>query len=132
MNYRKVATAMIEYTYADYVDWQNRNQLSYELNKYNKGIPVWRDMNDNTKCAAIEYVYSNRDTIELHSGIVPSWVQATAYFMLYEFALQMIYDGEPELEMFFDDLDFMMDEDTLTDSDVQEQLGISTDFTENF
>lgn len=132
MNYRKVATAMIEYTYGDYIDWKNRNQLSYELNKYNKVIPVWRDMNDNTKCAAIEYVHSNRDAIELHSGIVPSWVQATTYFMLYEFALQMIYDGEPELEMFFDDLDFMIDEDKLTDSDVQEQLGISTDFTENF
>jgi hypothetical protein len=37
-----------------------------------------------------------------------------------------------ELEMFFDDLDFMMEYDTLTDSDVQEQLGISKDFTNNF
>jgi hypothetical protein len=36
------------------------------------------------------------------------------------------------LEIFFDDLDFMMDEETLEDSDVQEILGISPDFTGKF
>ena len=132
MYYRKIATGMIESTYENYKDWRKYNELSYELNKYNSDIPVWRDMSNNTKCAAIEYVYNNRDTIELHSDMVQAWAQATAYFMLYDFAKMMIYNGEPELEIFFDDLDFMIDEDTLTDSDVQEQLGISTDFTENF
>jgi hypothetical protein len=52
--------------------------------------------------------------------------------MLYSFASLMTHDGQPELEMFFDDMDFMMDEDTLEDSDVQEALGISSDFTGKF
>jgi hypothetical protein len=34
--------------------------------------------------------------------------------------------------MFFDDLDFMMDEDALDNEDVQEQLGISPDFGGKF
>jgi hypothetical protein len=132
MYYRNIAQGMIEATYDSYKDWKNHNELSYELNKYNDRIPVWSTMNDNTKCSAIEYVYNNRHTIELHSDMVQSWVQATAYFMMYDFAKIMIYEGEPELEIFFDDLDFMMDEDTLTDPDVREQMGISADFTESF
>lgn len=132
MYYRKIATGMIESTYENYKDWKNNGELKTELNAHNDDIPVWCDMSDNTKCAAIEYVYSNRNTLELHSGSVEAWVQATAYFMLYSFASMMINNGQPELEMFFDDLDFMMDEDILEDSDVQTMLGISPDFTENF
>ena len=43
-----------------------------------------------------------------------------------------VEDFLPYIEIFFDDLDFMMDSDTLTDGDVQEQMGISSDFTEKF
>ena len=50
--------------------------------------------------------------------------------MIFNFASLMGED--PDIEVFFDDLDFMIDIDTLTDSDVQEQLGISKDFTNNF
>jgi len=50
--------------------------------------------------------------------------------MIFDFASLM---GEnPEIEMFFDDLDFMMDSDTLTDENVQEQMGIPSDITEKF
>ncbi len=132
MQYRKIATSIIEATYENYKYWKRDNELSYELNKYNEQIPVWCDMDDNTKCSAIEYVYLNRDTIELHSGLVESWVQATAYFLLYDFVILLSNRGKPELEMFFDDLDFMMDEDVLDDEDVQEQLGISPDFGGKF
>jgi hypothetical protein len=132
MQYRKIATSIIEATYENYKYWKKDNELSYELNKYNEQIPVWCDMDDNIKCAAIEYIFSNRDTIELHSGCVESWVQATAYFLLYDFVILLSNRGKPELEMFFDDLDFMMDEDTLDDEDVQEQLGISPDFGGKF
>jgi hypothetical protein len=52
--------------------------------------------------------------------------------MIYDFAAIMAHDGQPEIEMFFDDMDFMMDEDTLNDEDVQEQLGISPDFGGKF
>ncbi len=121
---------MIEATYENYSQWLEDGVLAEELNKYE--IPVWDEMNDSTKCSAIEYVYLNRDTIELHSGLVESWVQATAYFMIYDFAAIMAHDGQPEIEMFFDDMDFMMDEDTLNDEDVQEQLGISPDFGGKF
>lgn len=132
MYYRKVATGMIESTYENYKDWKNNGELKTELNLYNDDIPVWCEMSDNTKCAAIEYVYNNRETIELHSDCVDAWVQATAYFMLYSFAKMMCHDGEPDLEMFFEDMDFMMDEDILEDGDVQAMMGISPDFTENF
>jgi hypothetical protein len=131
MQSRKIAVGMIEETYDTYRnDWmtQSKGELSYELNKFD--IPVWNNMSDNTKQSCIEYVYNNRDTIELHSGLCASWVQATAYFMIFDFASLM---GEnPEIEMFFDDLDFMMDSDTLTDENVQEQMGIPSDFTEKF
>ena len=132
MYYRKIATGMIESTFECYKDWKNNDELSIELNAHNEFIPVWRDMANDTKCAAIEYVYKNRDTLELHSGIVESWVQATAYFMMYSFATIITGGKKPELEMFFDDLDFMIDEDTLEDSDVQAMLGISPDFTGKF
>ena len=68
-------------------------------------------MDIDSKCAAIEYVYKNRDTLELHSNCVSSMVQATAYFMIYDFVTNIIHSedetGIPEIEMFFDDLDFM-------------------------
>jgi hypothetical protein len=89
-------------------------------------------MDDNTKCAAIEYVYQKRNEIELHSEIVESWVQATAYFMLYDFAKIMVPNDEPELEMFFDDLDFTMEDDILQNRYIQEQMGIGSNFTEGF
>jgi hypothetical protein len=130
MQYRKIATGIIEATYENYVQWREDGILAEELNKYE--IPVWNEMNDSTKCSAIEYVYLNRDAIELHSGLVESWVQATAYFMIYDFVILLSNRGKPELEMFFDDLDFMMDQDILDDEDVQEQLGISPDFGGKF
>ena len=130
MEYRKIATGMIEATYENYVQWREDGVLAEELNKYE--IPVWNEMNDSTKCSAIEYVYLNRDAIELHSGLVESWVQATAYFMIYDFAAIIAHDGNPEIEVFFDDLDFMMDQDTLEDEDVQKYLGISPDFGGKF
>ena len=131
MQSRKIAVGMIEETYDAYRnDWmvQSNGELSYELNKFD--IPVWNNMSDNTKRSCIEYVYNNRDTIELHSGLCSSWTQATAYFMLFNCASVMC--DNPDIEIFFDDLDFMMDSDTLTDGDVQEQMGISLDFTEKF
>jgi hypothetical protein len=131
MQSRKIAVGMIEETYDAYRnDWmtQSNGELSYELNKFD--IPVWNNMSDNTKRSCIEYVYNNRNTIELHSGLCSSWTQATAYFMIFNFASLMC--DNPDIEIFFDDLDFMMDSDTLTDEDVQEQMGISSDFTEKF
>ncbi len=131
MQSRKIAVGMIEETYDAYRnDWmtQSSGELSYELNKFD--IPVWNNMSDNTKRSCIEYVYNNRNTIELHSGLCSSWTQATAYFMIFNFASLMC--DNPDIEIFFDDLDFMMDSDTLTDEDVQEQMGISSDFTEKF
>lgn len=131
MRYRSIAVGMIEDTYETYKNtWSVDGSLYTELNKFD--IPVWNNMNSDTKRAAIEYVYQNRHTIELHSGEVESWVQATAYFMIMNFVSALVYDGEPEIEIFFDDLDFMMDEEDLTDSDVQEQMGIDKDFTNKF
>ena len=129
MQYRTIAVGMIEDTYDTYKNnWSVEGSLYTELNKFD--IPVWNDMSSDTKRAAIEYVYQNRNTIELHSDMVESWVQATAYFMIMNFAV--VFGDDPEIEVFFDDLDFMMDEDVLTDSDVQEQMGISKDFTNKF
>ena len=137
MQCRDIASGMIKQAYDLYkngwVEDVATYNLSEELNRYD--IPVWNDMSDNTKRAAIEYVYKNVDTIELHSDCVESWVQATAYFMLMVFAnfiSPQASQYDIELEMFFDDLDFMMEYDTLTDRDVQKQLGISKDFTNNF
>ena len=134
MQHRKIAEGMIEATYDMYKDWRKDSdeRLSEQLNKYNEAIPVWREMDDNTKCAAIEYVYNKREEIELHSDCVESWVQATAYFMLYQFTSWTICEGEPDLEIFFDDLDFTMDADILNNETVQEQMGICSNFTEGF
>ena len=137
MQCRDIASGMIKQAYDLYkngwVEDVATYNLSEELNRYD--ILVWNDMSNNTKRAAIEYVYKNVDTIELNSNCVESWVQATAYFMLMTFAKLMCPQASEydiELEMFFDDLDFMMEYDTLTDRDVQKQLGISKDFTNNF
>lgn len=133
MNHRAIAVGMIEDTYDAYKNYWLKSdavELMEELNKFD--IPVWNDMKTNIKCSAIEYVYKNRNEIELHSDFVESWVQATAYFMIMNFASMMCMDGQPEIEMFFDDLDFMMDEDILTDIDVQEQMGIGKNFTDKF
>ena len=124
-DYRKIAEGMIEFTYGEYKHWEKGDD-PFDLYDY---LPVWKDMDYNTKCSAIEYVYKNREEIELHSQCVESWVQATAYFMI-DHAMSIIGDIGPEL--FFDDMDFTMDSDILSDSNVQEQMGISTDFTEKF
>lgn len=134
MQCRAIAVGMIEDTYATYKNsWlkelvEDGFLLDDELNKFD--IPVWRDMDTNTKCSAMEYVYNNRYTLELHSGCVDAWVQATAYFMILNFA--SILSEDADIEIFFDDMDFMMSEDILTDTDVQEQLGIDRDFTNKF
>lgn len=131
MQCRTIAVGMIEETYNTYKnEWSVDGSLFSELNKFD--IPVWNNMNSDTKRAAIEYVYQNRNTIELHSGEVESWVQATAYFMIMNFAWLFNPEGEVDIEIFFDDMDFMMDEDVLTDSDVQEQMGIEKNFTNKF
>jgi hypothetical protein len=131
MQCRAIAVGMIEETYSAYKnEWSVDGSLFSELNKFD--IPVWNNMNSDTKRAAIEYVYQNRNTIELHSGEVESWVQATAYFMIMNFAWLFNPNGEVDIEIFFDDMDFMMDEDVLTDSDVQEQMGIEKNFTDKF
>jgi hypothetical protein len=132
MRYRKISTGMIESTYEDYKSTcaNNSEELYDWLNDLD--IPVWSDSDDNFKRAAIEYVYMNRNTIELNSSCVASWVQATAYFMIMKFASNISMNEEPEIEIFFDDMDFMMDEDVLNDSDVQEQMGIAKDFTDPF
>ena len=134
MQYRKIAEGMIEATYDMYKDWRKDSdqRLFEELNHCD--IPVWNNMDDNTKCAAIEYVYNKREEIELHSDCVEAWVQATAYFMLYKFAelISPPWGMGPELEIFFDDLDFTMDSDILNNETVQEQMGICANFTEGF
>lgn len=134
MQYRSIAVGMIEDTYHTYKNsWvkelvEDGFLLDDELNKFD--IPVWNNMNTNTKCSAMEYVYNNRHTLELHSGCVESWVQATAYFMILNFASLISEDAD--IEIFFDDMDFMIDTDDLQDRDVQEQMGIGTDFTNKF
>ena len=134
MQCRAIAVGMIEDTYNTYKNsWlkelvEEGILLDDELNKFD--IPVWNDMNTNTKCSAMEYVYKNRDTIELHSGLCASWVQATAYFMILNFASIMCEN--PDIEVFFEDMDFMLDTETLTDKQVQEEMGICSDFTEKF
>jgi hypothetical protein len=122
MQYRKIATGMIEATYEVFKDWsspeyqteEDEDGLVYELNKHGK-IPVWSSMDTASKCAAIEYVYANRDDIELHSGCVSLMVQAAAFFMIYEFVSLMTFDVSAkqrrniDIEVFFDDLDFMFE-----------------------
>ena len=131
MQCRNIAVGMIEETYEAYKsDWVDSPDISEELNKFD--IPVWNSMSDNNKCSAIEYVYKNRHTIELHSGCVEAWTQATAYFMILNFASMLCHNGTPDIEVFFDDLDFMMDEDTLNDEEVQKLMGIGESFTEKF
>jgi hypothetical protein len=117
MEYRKIATGMIEATYESFKLWKELSykmedgRLEYVLNRHDEDIPVWSKMGTDSKCAAIEYVYKNRDTIELHSGCVSGMVQAAAYFMIYDFVTNIIFSkddsGIPEIEMFFADLDFM-------------------------
>lgn len=121
MEYRKIATGMIEATYESFKEWEyftsllgdladDDDGLDYEFNKHGD-IPIWSLMSTDSKCAAIEYVYKNRDTIELHSECVSNMVQATAYFMLHDFATSLIHSQDnsssPEVAIFFDDLDFM-------------------------
>lgn len=134
MEYRKIATGMIEAVYEMYEDWKEHKQLSANLNKYDKRIPVWCDMNKKTKCAAIEYVYKNRDTIELHSGCVQAWVQATAYFMLYYFAKEMAYSGKVDVDIFFDDMDFCTENSEYSkindDPELKKLMRIKDDFFE--
>jgi hypothetical protein len=120
MEYRKIATGMIEATYEAFNDWsspeyyieEDEDGLGYELNKHGN-IPVWSKMDTASKCAAIEYVYANRDELELHSGCVSSMVQAAAYFMIYDFVSLITFaisdkqKKKIDIGLFFDDLDFM-------------------------
>ena len=53
-------------------------------------------------------------------------------FYVYDFAKMIAPDARPELEMFFDDLDFMIEDDILQNRYVQEQMGIGSNFTEGF
>lgn len=133
MQYKKVAVAMIESTFEEYKSfgdrWEDLTTISEFLNQYD--IPVWRDMSDGHKQNALEYVYHKRHTIELNSDCVSAWVQATAYFMLYRFASLLCVEGKPEMDIFFDDFDFMMEGELLQDDHVQETPGISPEFTKN-
>jgi hypothetical protein len=130
MQYRDIAVGMIEATYHDYKnEWIHSNEiLEEQLDNFD--IPVWNNMSIGTKQSAIEFVYKNRHSLELNSGVTQSWVQATAYFMIMNFAI--VFAMDPQIDIFFDDIDFMMDEDVLNNSNVQEQMGIAEDFTEEF
>jgi hypothetical protein len=127
MNYKNIAVPMLEEVYEYYRDFV-KNDSEYVSIWLDYDLPVWSSMTDNTKQAAIEYVYKNRNDIELHSGEVESWVQATAYFMLKKFWEEVV-EG---CGGFFDDLDFMMEEDILQNKYIQEALGISSTFNNNF
>ena len=92
MEYRKIATGMIEATYEYYKEISvNEDKEGYGLTLdeflESYDIAVWNDMDNNTKSAAIEYVYNKRNEIELHSGYAEAWVQATAYFLINNFTV---------------------------------------------
>jgi len=135
MQLRKIAVGIIENVYGQYKDWQKYTEqfdLKQELNDCDHSIPVWDSMDDNTKCAAIEYVYLNRDKIELNSSCVEAWVQAAAYYMFYKFFDSIIIDGEPMLDVFFDDMDFELDKELLKNPDFKHTFGVQDDYTDPF
>lgn len=127
MNYKNIAVPMLEEVY-EYHKTIVKDEPEYVSDWLDYDLPVWNSMSDNTKQAAIEYVYNNRNDIELHSGEVESWVQATAYFMLKKFWEEVV----ERCSGFFDDLDFMMEEDILQDRYIQKTLGVGSTFTNDF
>lgn len=143
MQQRKLVEQILVAAHEDYLyalDFQPE-EISDFLSRHDSHIPVWCEMDDNVKQAALVYVYKNRKKIELHSGCVAAWVQATAYFMIYSWFYSFSHsetdytdesDGdEVDIERFFDDLDFMSVENT-DNAAVRAVLGISEDFNEPF
>jgi hypothetical protein len=132
MEYRKIATGMIEATYEYYKEISvNEDKEGYglTLDEFLESyyIAVWNDMDNNTKCAAIEYVYNKRNEIELHSGYAEAWVQATAYFLINNFTCDM---GATDISLFFDDMDFEMQE--INDDEIKKIFGICSNFNDKF
>ena len=132
MEYRKIATGMIEATYEYYKELlanQDNEGYGLTLDEFLEGydIAVWNDMDNNTRCAAIEYVYKKRNEIELNSGCAEAWVQATAYFLINNFACDM---GATDISLFFDDMDFEMEE--INDDEIKEIFGICSNFNDKF
>lgn len=132
MYYRKIATGMIEATYEYYKELlANKDNKSYGLtldeflDSYD--IAVWNDMDNNTKCAAIEYVYKKRNEIQLNSGCSEAWVQATAYFLINNFACDM---DATDISLFFEDMDFEMEE--INDDEIKKIFGICSNFNNKF
>lgn len=144
MQQRKLVEQILVASYKQrylYVKEYEPESMGSFLYRHDSHTPVWRSMDDNTKQAAITYVYKNRKKIELHSGCVPAWVQATAYFMIYEWFYSFTENGDDftevsdgyefEIESFFDDMDFLSAKKTNNDA-VRSMLGISKDFNEPF
>ena len=107
----KIALIMIETVYDEVKQLLAQNEqdeLEEVLSAYDKEIPIWDQMDEEMKVNAIEYVFHKRKEIELHSGCVSAWVQATAYFMMYHYIITRLIDvdGKPQLCGFFDDMDF--------------------------
>lgn len=119
MQLRKIATGMIEWSYEcikesleDIRNLPEGDEVDALDSGSNESINIWDSMGHKARLAAVEYVYENRNEIELHSGCVPAWVQATAYFMLSYFAhICIVHDKNAtlDLECFFDDMDFAFD-----------------------
>lgn len=144
MQHREITSWILAQTYENYSALiADPTNIPQELKRFlcrHDHIPVWSAMDNNKKQAAIAYVYKKRATLELHSGHCPAWAQATAYFMLWDWFYSSILgnhdlsvesDGdELELDMFFDDMDFMSD--TPANSAVAEMLGIDPEFNEPF
>lgn len=120
MQFKKITTGMLEVAYELVKGFSegegfDPETLSALLGRHYDAIPVWCDMYTPTKVAAIKYVYDNRNNIELHSGCVAPWVQATAYYMVCRFFGSIIIrmddgiavDEIIDISPFFDDLDFM-------------------------
>ena len=142
MQNRKLVEQILASAYENYklVRDHEPNSLEDFLCRHDAHIPVWNDMDDKTKQAAITYVYKQRKKIELHSGYCQAWVQAAAYFMIWDWFYSFLLGGsdyetesegnEFEIERFFDDLDFMSS--TLRSKEVADIMGISDDFNEAF
>lgn len=143
MQYRKLVEQILIASYKSYTYVRDNHpeEMSDYLTRHDSHIPVWCDIDDATKQAAIVYVYKKRKKIELHSDCVQAWVQATAYFLIYDWFYSFADGGadyanesvgdEFEIDRFFDDLDFMSVEN-LDNAAVRAVLGISDDFTGSF
>ena len=119
------------------------------LNKLNRYIPVWCDMSDDEKVLAMKHIYEVRNNFEktdengdytddafhLHSECCSAWEQATAYFMVMRYFVDAgvpasKFDEEATVN-FFDDHDFTLETDVLTDGMVQKFCGVGKDFTKS-